>query len=636
VKRLLPYLLLLAEVLLFYRHALFLPDQYVFPWDLRGFHLPHAYFYADSLARGELPLWDPYTYCGRPFQANIQTQVFYPTMPFVVPFELYGLELNVALHVFLAGVFTYLLALSLGLNRPSAFLAASTYQLCGFFAAHVEHMGAITIAAWLPAAWFCVIRRRWILLAGVFAMSILGGLTPLTVLVFTTTFLLALLFAFTSNREPRWRLPAAVLAAAGFSVLLTAVQLLPTFQLASLSIAQYRADWLKSGGGIPLQALVSLVLPNYYDIFDLSKYKEPFELTFMYLYCGLLSLTLAIAALIFGWRDVKVRIFGLLGLLAGWAMLGDSTAVWRAFYSLLPMPIRIGLHPEYSIPAFTLCVAILAGMGLQRALFPDRYKWLLAAIAALDLIVVSSGRPMNAYKLADDRGVSRTSYHGLPSVLTTLHRLTDQTVPPSRIDTIDDSMEWAMAAPTMQLYTANGNDPMALARVIQARLQFARGERWGAYYQVTNLTSPMLAEMNIRYLLSRTPVDTIGTPFHQVATIPGSTVYENLAVKPRFYLDPPSGSVRVIRYLPRTVELGVSTAEQTRLVTSETNYPGWRAWIDGREQPLETANTAFRSLVVPPGNHRIEMRFVPALFWWSALVSGTAWLCWLGALWLLR
>jgi hypothetical protein len=125
LDRRLPYLILAAEVILFYRHVLFLGC--VIPWDLGGFHLPHAHLYADALGRGELPLWDPYTYCGRPFQANVQTAVFYPTVALAAALgSLFGhqhlrylLELNVIFHVLLAGIFAYLLGRAAGLGRPS-------------------------------------------------------------------------------------------------------------------------------------------------------------------------------------------------------------------------------------------------------------------------------------------------------------------------------------------------------------------------------------------------------------------------------------------------------------------------------------------------------------------------------------
>ena len=72
-----PLLVLLAEVLAFFRQVLFY-GHYAIPWDFRYYHLSQAWFIARSFARGELPLWDPYTYCGMPFYANLTAQLFYP------------------------------------------------------------------------------------------------------------------------------------------------------------------------------------------------------------------------------------------------------------------------------------------------------------------------------------------------------------------------------------------------------------------------------------------------------------------------------------------------------------------------------------------------------------------------------
>ena len=71
------FLALMLEVAVFYRHVLF-ERGFVFPWDFRGVHLPLATFVAGALGRGQWPLWDPYTYCGNPIFANIQTALFYP------------------------------------------------------------------------------------------------------------------------------------------------------------------------------------------------------------------------------------------------------------------------------------------------------------------------------------------------------------------------------------------------------------------------------------------------------------------------------------------------------------------------------------------------------------------------------
>lgn len=80
--------------------------------------------------------------------------------------------------------------------------------------------------------------------------------------------------------------------------------------------------------------------------------------------------------------------------------------------------------------------------------------------------------------------------------------------------------------------------------------------------------------------------------------------------------------------------LEVETERDGLLVISEQAYPGWRAWLDGREVPLVRADVILQALVVPAGRHRVEIRFDPlsvkvglAVTLLTLLVSG-GWLLW--------
>ena len=114
-----------------------------------------------------------------------------------------------------------------------------------------------------------------------------------------------------------------------------------------------------------------------------------------------------------------------------------------------------------------------------------------------------------------------------------------QARPAWRIDTVDDSMNWAMGASLTEIPTDNGNDPFALIRLMQVRLSLSEGERWGRYYQVSKFDSPVLDLMSVRYLLSRSPLDPgrlEAANFTKVADLPGRQVYENPEALPRFFL----------------------------------------------------------------------------------------------------
>jgi hypothetical protein len=344
-------------------------------------------------------------------------------------------------------------------------------------------------------------------------------------------------------------------------------------------------------------------------------------------------------------------------------MLGEFTPVGKAALTILPHAFQSFVYPDEVLALFTLGMAVLAGLGAERC---NRRFWgyVLLCVTALDLIAISSGRALNTGTTRDDPGFSYEQFNGSRELLARIRALINQANPPWRIDTVNDSLRWANTAPVTEIPTANGNDPLALERYVQVRLSLVgSGARWGRYYQVSVPESPVLGLLNVRYLLSYTPVTSAAVI--KIGEVPGSTVYENPRALPRFFLvnriervagmeqgleilrSPrfrPGGSaivegappfedqdrthanpaVRVIRYTPRHVVLETDADHATYLVTSETAYPGWRAYLDGRKQRIFLTNVAFRGLPVPAGRHQIEMRFSPAIRWRGAAISAIA------------
>ena len=675
VKRYYAYhLALLVEVAAFYRHVLF-ARGYLFPWDFRGVHLPLATFVAASLRRGEMPLWEPYTYCGNPIFANIQAALFYPPVLLATAASNWLgsdalprlLAIAVAAQVFFAGVCTFALLRRLGTRAGAAFIAATVYQLGCFFAAQAEHMGAMHGGSWLPLVWLCVVELRadlrwsWMaLLSLALAMTVFAGLPQVAVAAFGSA--LALAVAIAAFGLAQWRYPFRVLIACLWAVLLAAVQVIPTVQLTANSVAKFRAEWLKTGGGIKLGALYSLVIPNYWNVFDMSRFHGPSDPTFLYLYCSILGLALALAAMC--WKpDRWSRAFTVFTLAATLWMLGDSTPIGRTIFLALPVNIRIGIHPEYTLPVFALGVAVLAGLGANRWLKP-RWQVAAGAIIALDLLLVSSGRPFNTTSVMAEPGTTHDSLDGSPELAARLRALTGAAQPPYRYDTADAPYGWSSVGPILEIPTANGCDPMAPERVIQLRLSFAPGERWGTCYQVVNASSPVVGLANVRYVLSKSPL-----PLPRVAEIAGFTIYQNSRTMPRFFFagrlqaaadladaaralhaadfdpaqtviveggptsgSPAAGDVQVVSYTPNEIRLQTHSAGDGFLVAGDSWYPGWEAAIDGQPARLYIADVAFRGLPVPAGDHRIEMRFVPRILYRSAAVSCLALLAVLWAL----
>src|SRR2546426_8702641 len=71
-------------------------------------YYPFRNFAAVSLKNGQLPLWNPYTFNGMPFQADIQTALFYIPNLLLTMFvsdgrlQLFSLEVMIILHYVIA------------------------------------------------------------------------------------------------------------------------------------------------------------------------------------------------------------------------------------------------------------------------------------------------------------------------------------------------------------------------------------------------------------------------------------------------------------------------------------------------------------------------------------------------------
>jgi hypothetical protein len=91
--------------------------------------------------------------------------------------------------------------------------------------------------------------------------------------------------------------------------------------------------------------------------------------------------------------------------------------------------------------------------------------------------------------------------------------------------------------------------------------------------------------------------------------------------------------VRALRYEPERTAWAVADGAAGYLVSTDSYYPGWRAYLDGRPTALHRANLAFRAVPVPPGRHVVEFRYEP----WSVRLGiavsllatmVVAWLLW--------
>lgn len=73
----------------------------------------------------------------------------------------------------------------------------------------------------------------------------------------------------------------------------------------------------------------------------------------------------------------------------------------------------------------------------------------------------------------------------------------------------------------------------------------------------------------------------------------------------------PMSTVKLISYEPNKLEYNVDSKTGGAVVFSEIYYPGWQAFIDGKEVEHGRADYILRAMNVPAGNHTITFTFDP-------------------------
>ncbi|MDW8069970.1 MAG: YfhO family protein [Anaerolineae bacterium] len=373
------------------------------------------------LLQGQLPLWNPYLFMGVPLLANMQAAVLYP-----LHWPLLGLPVpkqvaaSIVLHVVLAALGTLLYARGrLHLSWTASVAAAVAFALGGFLTAQSEHLNQLNCLAWLPWAFWLLegiiagtdgsglarrLRRhigQMLLLALVLALMLLAGHAQATFIALTGLGFYALVrpvFALTHVERTRglraWMcqyrpdgLMGLALAAA-LTGLLTAAQLLPTWELARLSVRSEGLSYREATAfSLNPQLLHHTLLPPYG--VELSQvFGEAYSEYVAYV--GLVGLGLAVLA---GWQAWR-RQPRIVGGRAGQASDMDSHASsvstgWTAPARTSTLLAAVGLFLALGRinPFYYLLYHLLPGFAAFRA--PARwmvwYAWGMAVLIGLAL-----------------------------------------------------------------------------------------------------------------------------------------------------------------------------------------------------------------------------------------------------------
>ncbi len=100
-----------------------------------------------------------------------------------------------------------------------------------------------------------------------------------------------------------------------------------------------------------------------------------------------------------------------------------------------------------------------------------------------------------------------------------------------------------------------------------------------------------------------------------------TAIIEDTKSQPTIDSTGPPGSATIVEYRANDVKVAVSAVERSYLVLTDTFYPGWAAYVDGKSTPIYPTDLAFRGIFVPPGSHEVEFIYEPKTFYAGVVIA---------------
>jgi len=355
------------------------------------------YFGFNTLAKGIMPLWNPYIYGGSPFVAGVQSALFYPLNSIFLILPIHAaINYSIILHVFLSGVFTYLYlryidfcgmeygngtsaipSYKKGLSRPSCMISSLIFMFCApqIFHIYPGHLPNLCTMIWLPLILLFLelfIRTRnflYAILGGVaVAFNILAGHPQYffyTAVAVTAYFIVRMIQEFRGHRDWKrfWYYISGFFIVYLAGILLTAIQLLPALEMIKHSTRQALTyEWVGQFSFAP-ENFITLFVPEFFGDLQNTPYWGRYYLWEMSLYIGILPLMLCALAS-FSYRTKFTNAFLIITLITCILALGKFTPLFKVLYTLVPgFNMFRGNSKFIFIVAFFL--SVLSGIGAE-------------------------------------------------------------------------------------------------------------------------------------------------------------------------------------------------------------------------------------------------------------------------------
>lgn len=381
-KKYLIFVFMIFLVILVFSGVLFSSSRLLCP---EGINDVNAFFYscwrlnAQILKEGII-LWNPFRFCGEPWFANPQNQIWYPPsflLTLFLPAHL-GINYCFVLHILLSGLGMYLFARSLKIGQYGSLVAGivfmfSPHVFLRLFAGHVNTLCVYAYIPWIFLFLEMGYKRRllkYILLAGmILSFQILAGNPQFTYYtIFSFTLYLAFLAARDVYKNRKLSCMSFFLKIFFISVVIAlgiaAVKILPNIELTKLSNRQAKDIALAGSWALPKENLLTIILPEIFGNIVNLPYFGQYNYWEMCAYAGVVVLCLSMMAVFMVKRNKSVAFFLFLAVFSLVSALSIHTPLFYLYYYFLPGFGFFRGHNKFLV-LFIFSISVLSGWGCR-------------------------------------------------------------------------------------------------------------------------------------------------------------------------------------------------------------------------------------------------------------------------------
>lgn len=695
--------------------------------DIVRFVYPLQNFAAKEGAKG-IPFWNPFTFSGMPFFADLQVGFFYPfnrLLSFFIGADgnlsFSALQLMIIVHFFIAQINMYLLGRSYKISSIGSIIGAIGYSFSLMMVCHSIHPMIIQHLAWFPLVMMFFIKgvknkdiKSGIIAGLVYGGSMLSGHTQMSLyegLILLLIFLWYLISGIKSDENKKRAIINPVISAV-LTVAIAAgifmVQYLPAQKYVEISKRGKATYEFVTEGSLQFKQTFTALIPDLFGTRTGNNIeKVPYHLQNVMghiywetsFYFGLVIVALGLFGFIATYKRNDTKMFIFLSIFAFLFALGSNGFLFDIFFNL---PF-FGLFRNPARMMFILIIgfAISAGIGFD-AIFANHsdkktFKQLLIAmgIVALFTLLGGAGVYSSAFNTPEEFVSTINEYgmvaFGITLLIATVSILSNKmkinpfisggiitlilfldlyfagsdfnkidsnpkeefsalfAQTPNLRDTLTPKYPNKVFRVNMRLY---GDKGQTLARPMEDNQGMLDNIMLIEGYNplILNRMNPPLGSSsitkdlkNVKYELvidstskgaafkSRETAFGNARMFYSYKYIPTEQLitasakndtnvmtgidFRNTVVLEKQlacqYSGKPSDSVnhsiKVLSYTNDKIEYQASSDEAGILFFSETYYPDWKVYIDGKPVELLAADYSFRAVEFPGGNHKVEM-----------------------------